>query len=83
MGSYTGGHIASGQKQIDKRTTMNNQNRSVALGRPDLSTGSCVVSKGDKILLIDDIYPVYDLKYFDENPNSFKLDHQMYQECSG
>ena len=28
MGSYTGGHNA------DKRTTMKNQNRSAALGRP-------------------------------------------------
>ena len=33
MGSYAGGHNA-GKQQIDKRTTMRNQNRSDALGRP-------------------------------------------------
>ena len=31
--SYTGGHNAN-IPQIDKRTTMKNQNRSAALGRP-------------------------------------------------
>ena len=32
--SYTGGHNLTYHKQIDKRTTMKNQNRSAALGRP-------------------------------------------------
>ena len=34
MGSYAGGHNASRQQTKDKRTTMRNQNRSAALGRP-------------------------------------------------
>ena len=34
MGSYAGGHNAADHKQIDKRTTMRNQNRNAALGRP-------------------------------------------------
>ena len=37
MGSYTGGHNAS-RPQIDKRTTMINQNRRVALGRPAIKS---------------------------------------------
>ena len=34
VGSFAGGHNATYHKQIDKRTTMKNQNRSAALGRP-------------------------------------------------
>ena len=32
--SYTGGHNAMYHTQIDKKTTMKNQNRKAALGRP-------------------------------------------------
>ena len=34
MGSYAGGHDARDHKQIDKRTTLRNQHRRAAQGRP-------------------------------------------------